>query len=192
MGQRVRFDVSGYILFVLMILLLPLKWVGAAMTAAVIHELCHIAMIRFLEGDILHTRIGVSGTSITLMPMTPKKELLCSAAGPAGSLLTAALYSLIPRIAVCAGVQAIFNLLPIYPLDGARILRCAAEIWIPEKAEKIAAGVERAMLFVIFGGTAAMSIVFHMGISPVLLGTTVILRAFQRKIPCKEARIGVQ
>lgn len=60
--------------------------------------------------------------------MSPGRELLCVLAGPAVSFSLLALARFFPRIAICGLVQGIYNLLPIYPLDGGKALRCMVSL----------------------------------------------------------------
>ena len=102
------------------ILLLPAHWVCAWFFAAAFHELCHYVALRFCGVQILAMRIGFSGAIIETEPMHPKNELISSLAGPFGGLLLLLLLRVSPRIAICALLLSLFNLLPFYPFDGGR------------------------------------------------------------------------
>lgn len=192
MGQRVRIDFSACLMAALLLLLLPLNWLMAAAAAAMVHELCHLAAIRLVGGKVLGMEVGAGGAALRVMPMEPGEELLCALAGPMGSLALLSLCHVFPRVAVCAGVQALFNLIPIYPLDGARILRSGAMLLCPKWAEKIQPVVEWLAVIGISVAAAVLGWVLQMGIGPLIFAATVILKGFLRKIPCKEGRIGVQ
>lgn len=58
------------------------------------------------------------------LPMSTGRELIAVLAGPAASLLLLSLVRVFPRVAICGLIQGIYNLLPIYPLDGGKALRC--------------------------------------------------------------------
>ena len=51
------------------------------------------------------------------------QEFLSAMAGPAAGFLLVLLFPWFPRIAFSALVQSLFNLLPIYPFDGGRVIR---------------------------------------------------------------------
>ena len=124
MGRRIEVTAGFCILWAFLLLVLPLGMILASVGAALIHEGFHWLTIRLIGGRVLGLFIGAGGMVMETMPMTPGKELLCAIAGPVGSLLLGCLYHWMPLLALCGLVQGLFNLLPIYPLDGGRALRC--------------------------------------------------------------------
>lgn len=121
--MKIRLDGGGCLFLALLLLTLPLPWVVASLSAAAFHELCHILALVLMHKQIDGVNIGMRGTKILTAPMDAKEELLCAAAGPMGSLFLLLFLRQLPRLALCAGVQGLFNLLPLYPLDGGRILQ---------------------------------------------------------------------
>ena len=118
----------------LTLLVLPLPWVAAAVLAAAVHELCHYLAIAALGGQVGRIAVGSGGAAMELGCLSPVRELLAAAAGPVGSLSLMLMGRFFPRLALCGLVQGLFNLLPIYPLDGGRILRRALELVLPDRA----------------------------------------------------------
>ena len=112
MRDFVRVDVSACLMGAFLLLTLPLNWLLSALAAAAFHELCHGAAILLLGGRIWGVRIGAGGAVMETEPLSSGKELVCALAGPAGSLLMVLMLRVFPRVAVCALVQAAFNLLP--------------------------------------------------------------------------------
>ena len=117
-------DGSAFLLLALLLLTAPLPWVGAALAAAAFHEACHWAALRLTGGRLRGMTVSAAGAVLKTGPMEPRQELWSALAGPAGSLLLLTLLRRFPRIALCGGIQGLFNLLPVYPLDGGRALRC--------------------------------------------------------------------
>ena len=105
------------------VLLLPWKVVIFFGVASAVHELCHLAVLRILRVPIHQIKIGFFGACLTTGSMTPQQELICAAAGPAGSLCLTLTAGWMPVLALFGLVQGAFNLLPIYPLDGGRVVR---------------------------------------------------------------------
>ena len=130
--MEVRIHGSACLLWAFLLLCVPLRWLLSSLAAACFHELCHYAALRLIGGKILSLQIQANGTTMEIVPLPSEKELICALAGPMGSMLLLLLIQVFPRVALCAGLQGIFNLLPLYPLDGGRAIRCGLKL-IKEK-----------------------------------------------------------
>lgn len=122
--ERTVLSVSFCLMLALMLLVLPLRWIVAAVAAAGFHELCHICAIYLCGGKIGKFRLYGSGAKLALPEMSRGREALCALAGPIGGLSLLLFSRWMPRLAICALLQSLYNLLPIYPLDGGRTLQC--------------------------------------------------------------------
>lgn len=168
------------ILLALMLLLLPIQWVFAAVMAAVFHELCHYVAIRLLGGNVYGLRFGFGGAKMEVEPMPPWKELIAALAGPVGSALLVLLVKQMPRLAVCGLVHCVFNLLPLFPLDGGRILRGFFAMVLPDERAEQVFGISQQVI--IWGMSAAcVFAAFRWGILPALLGFCLIYRQRRKR-----------
>ena len=71
----VSISAGAFLLGALLLLILPLKWLLAALSAAMIHELCHLAAVKLTGGYVHEICIGRGGASIKIGPMDSLKEL---------------------------------------------------------------------------------------------------------------------
>lgn len=109
-----------------LLLAAPLSLVGWFLLACAVHEGGHIWAIRSLGGGVESLRL--TGLGAVLIPrqdrvFTYGEECRIALAGPAASLLLALLAA--PALQTLAGVSlalGLFNLLPLAPLDGGRVL----------------------------------------------------------------------
>lgn len=177
-----RFDGATFLFAALLILVLPLKWLCAAIIAAAWHELCHWLAIKMMGGRLLRVSVGSSGTVMEAEVMAPWKKLVCSLAGPLGGLLLLMLLRWFPRIAVCATVQSVYNLLPLRPLDGGQVLRCCTAIFLhPLKAQKICVTVEHALKAGIVAAALCCTFFLKLGYIPVLIAATLLFKTKSEK-----------
>lgn len=184
---------EGLIMLAVLLMTVPLPWVGAAITAGGIHEACHWGMIWILGGKVRKFKMGGSGAVLDIAPMTNGKELLAAAAGPTGSLLLLLLKDFFPRVSLCGLVQGLFNLLPVYPMDGGRILKCFLRLFLTEnQTDQISKGVETGVIILLIFSIFISLTIHFMGLKPVILITMVLFRIINRKIPCKETIERVQ
>lgn len=178
MSERPTSSVSAgaWILGAVGILLLPLPWLLSAAVAACFHEACHLAALRLLNGRLLGMRIGGHGAVIRAGELSASRELICLLAGPVGSLGLVLLARYIPRVAVCALLQSAYNLLPLYPLDGGRALRCIARLTLPpDRADRFCAAAENVCRGTIFLSLICLAVRFRLGLLPVLAGILILL-----------------
>ena len=121
-----------------------------AAVAAAVHELGHVAAVRALGGRVGSFRL--TGVGAVIQPRRERmfsygEECLVALAGPAASVLLAigaaawgrhfggADAYLLTGVSLALGV---FNLLPIGPLDGGRILRAVASRWAgPDAGDRV-------------------------------------------------------
>lgn len=163
-------------LLALWLLVLPLRWILGAFAAAMVHECCHVAAVLLLGGRITGFKPGCNGAMITADGLSAPKQLICTLAGPLGALSLLLLSPWIPVIATCALLQSIYNLLPVWPLDGGRAWRSILLMTVaPNRAKKIWRWTERATIAALLTAAVYAGIWLKMGILPFLVAFGVIL-----------------
>ena len=119
----VRTEAGFWLVLGLMVLLFPLRFLVGVLLAAVIHELGHLTAILFTGGRVRGIWLHGGGARIETAPMEPGQAIICALAGPVAGALTVLAWRWFPELAVAGLVQTIFNLIPIYPLDGGQVAR---------------------------------------------------------------------
>ena len=100
---------------------------------SLIHEGGHLLAIRLLGGGIRHFQSGGQGFGIGAYALSYRGEFWASFAGPLTSLGLALIFALLGRLefSIINLALALMNLLPIYPLDGGRMLRAVLAETLP-------------------------------------------------------------
>ncbi len=158
-GTTITLDFSFLILIVFFVMFdvqqfgmrYALLWVPVLLISVLFHELAHAAMIGILGfGPSTVVLAGMGGATYNERRARPWQDLLISGAGPASSFLLAWIVTLIvanvpvatvdpffrallPLLARANFWWAIFNLLPIGPLDGNGILRNFFRLFLAER-----------------------------------------------------------
>lgn len=131
--------------WVLLALLIYLDGQGIvlqALFACVIHECGHWLTIRALGGRVYSLHLSAVGAEMKLdteRPLSYPREAAAALAGPAVNLLAAFVsarrgYYLFAGLNLCFGV---LNLIPVFPLDGGRALRCMLDQLCPQCTETV-------------------------------------------------------
>lgn len=116
-----------------------LRLCGFFLLGLTVHEAAHLTALALFRRPVLGLTLSAGGAKIETEALTLRQEALSAAAGPLVNLLSGALtLRCVPAFsAVSLGLAAV-NLLPLYPLDGGRILRAALLSRLPpERTERI-------------------------------------------------------
>lgn len=187
----VKTDFCIYLAFLL--LFVPLKWILAWIIAALFHELCHYAVIHLFKYKICEITMSMSGVVMATESMLPSHEFICALSGPCGSFLLIGFARWIPTVALCACIQGFYNLLPIYPLDGGRAMKCIISVIFPDGiAYCIIKFAETVLLSAILVLAVYSAFHYNLGFMPILVITSVLLKIKNIKFPCKQGRLKVQ
>lgn len=112
----------------------------AFLTAALAHELGHLAAMWLTGAELWRVRVTPCGPVIDYRgELTRRQEMGVLAAGPLGGLLFAAFAFIIGTpyfyyTGAIALLATVFNLLPVIPMDGGRLLRCLLEEAVSQRA----------------------------------------------------------
>lgn len=179
--MRITVGVGGLLLLALTLLVMPLRWVAAWVLSTAVHELGHLLAARLLDAEVRSMELGAGGAKILTGPMNCRQELLCAIAGPAAGGVLILLGRWFPRLALCAGLQTAYNLLPLGELDGGRVLRCLAELLGIPHGERVCRAVEMTLLAALGVLGCYGSFVLRLGPLPVLWVAVMIFRVRREK-----------
>lgn len=176
-AENIEIHISAwfFLSLAMLIMLLPIYWVVAVLLAALIHEIFHALAVLCLGGRIEGFYVGGRGAVLITESMSGIRECICAFAGPLGSFLLILLSKWFPRLAVCGLVHGLYNLLPLFPFDGGRILRgLLFSILSPPTATKLFRISQRCFLILLSIVSVALSI--KIGVLPLLLLVFLLLK----------------
>lgn len=181
------------IVLALTLLVFPVQWVLAWIGASAIHELCHYAALRFSGCKVFRVQVDLNGAVMETDLLSCSREILCALAGPLGGFALLLIAKWFPRLAICGCFQALYNLIPIFPLDGGRAVRCVLKKFLPDaKGERIENWLENGFLltFLLLGCYAAFGL--DLGLIPLIFAVILIIKNKKVKFTCKARAFGVE
>lgn len=102
--------------------------------AALLHEAGHLTALYALGVPIRSLHLGLRGAVLETGPCPRDRELLAAAAGPAVNLLCGLWLPKSWLFCQLHWLLLLYNLLPVYPLDGGRLLYCLLAGRLPADA----------------------------------------------------------
>lgn len=175
--KKLKAGSGFYLLLAIILLCIPVSWIIAVIAAAAVHEAGHYLAVRLLSGKSTGIRFFAFSAQMRLPQMGVGRELLCALAGPFAGMLLLLFSRWIPRIAICALCQSIWNLLPLYPLDGGRCLLCILKLLFPPPlAQRFYRHIVIATRILIVTVSVFAVVYLKLGMLPLLLAGLILFR----------------
>ena len=174
---KIKFLPEFFLCLSVCLLIVPFKWLLCWLAAAVLHELFHILALKICRFQVISASLGAMGAKIETDAEKGLKSMICALAGPLAGVLLLLFIRKIPMIALCGLFQSAANLLPIYPLDGGRVLDNLLFLIFPAYiADKILWITERMIWIFLLSIALYGFIKFRFGILPVFTVAMLFLR----------------
>lgn len=167
------------------ILMLPLRWIAGIALAVLCHEGGHLLALRLMVVPVQRIQVKLLGLQIETYVMSPIQEFFAASAGPLASFLLLLTRKRFPELALCGAFQGVYNLLPIYPSDGGRMLRAALYKLSEDKKEKLLRVIGNFTWILLSVGVCMLPVRACFMITAWFL---FVFWSRFRNIPCKDAR----
>lgn len=186
--RRARVEVSPGFLLVLGMLFWLDEGIGLltwGLLACFIHELGHMAVSARFGGRVERLSLTAVGAELTFSygtPLSYGRDSVVALAGPAANLIAggaALLMDWYLPAALSLGVGA-FNLLPIQPMDGGRVLyNLLSELLDPDWAERIMTAVAGCLVGLLVGMGTIVTVQYA-NVTLLITALWLLLKTFQR------------
>lgn len=160
--------------------------------SAALHECGHLLALVLLGVPVYGIELRASGAVLHTGNTSPAKEAVCAAAGPfVNFILLSILFRRQPTAALVNLLLLVYNLLPLYPLDGGRLLRLLLCSLFGAQAGERASDILTVLLTLAAAlGGIVLTCIFHLGLYPCLLAGLFLCK--QGISACKSCRVGLK
>lgn len=177
---------ESYWLLCVCLLLLPFKLVFAWLISVAVHEVFHYAALMLCGCSVPYVQIGAFGAKMDTGPLTPGKEIICAAAGPLGGVFLLLFINVAPLISVFGILHTVYNLIPVFPLDGGRVMHCLIRILAGTyTGSRIASILEYAVIAVLLVLATYGFVKFFLGPVPLICVIALMWKNRTAKCSCK-------
>ena len=182
--SRIKWSVKpeAYIVAATVLIALPIKWIVGWLLAVVVHEVFHYASLMLLRVRVYGIIVGVSGTYMETAPMDNLTEALCALAGPVGGFCLLFLSRWMPHVAICGLFQSLYNLIPIFPLDGGRVFVCLLRTFLTGESAALIYRCITMIFLLFFLAISVYALYIRLGFLP-LVFTIVLFLKYKKENP---------
>lgn len=182
--MQVSIKANTYIYLTILLLIIPIHWIVSWFVAVIIHEFCHFLGVKLCGGKVYKIEIGLCGANMICSTLSDIGRFFAILCGPLGGLILACFGKWIPRVALCSFFLSVYNLYPILPFDGGRLLR------ILIKSDRVFKFLQQILILIVIFAAIFATFFLRLGVLPFAVAIGIWLK--NRKIPCKEAVCRVQ
>lgn len=155
----------------------PLNCFWPFCAAVLCHELGHLLVLRCCGVPVRRLHLSLGGAVLETGNMAYQCEILSALAGPVTNLLLIAVWRWFPLFSVFCLFLALFNLLPILPLDGGRVLNaCLLLHCSPEQTRKVLQVIAGIFCMLLVAGALWLTLRLQVGTWPILVAALLFLR----------------
>lgn len=189
--RRIEVDISFVAFLCIYYYCDPANTFFPFLTAATLHEAGHLVVLRCLGVRVDRLLLSAQGAILFTEPLSYRRELLAASGGPCVNFLLLLFFARrLPIFALVNLCLLVYNLLPVYPLDGGRILRALLSILLPTVAASITEkAITGAAIFLLSAAAVALTCVYHIGLWPILALGMLLLRAAMTSCGAKTQRV---
>lgn len=153
------------------------KYVFTVLSAVLLHECGHMISLLVMRKQIQEIRFDLFGALIRSEPLSQQQEIFCALAGPAVNLAAVLIFRERPEVYAIHGALFLFNMLPIYPLDGGRALFCGLDAFLPfERAQRMIHCISLVVSFLLMLMVTSLSVHVFGGWFIMILCGLILLR----------------